>query len=72
MIDVPWPVISIMIMVTGVLIGVLVIWRNWRTENQAFHPRTSEQKKLLEKWQHIVSSQEYISCWHLYLQTLSI
>jgi hypothetical protein len=49
MIDLPWPVISIMIMVTGVLIGVLVIWRKLEDRKSGFPSQDERTKKITGK-----------------------
>jgi len=49
MIDVPWPVISIVIMATGVLIGVLVIWRMLEDRKSGFPAQDERTKKITGK-----------------------
>jgi cytochrome b561 len=49
MIDVPWPVISILIMATGVLIGVLVIWRKLEDRKSGFPAQDERTKKVTGK-----------------------
>jgi uncharacterized membrane protein len=49
MIDVPWSVISIVIMATGVLIGVLVIWRMLEDKKSGFPAQDERTKKITGK-----------------------
>ena len=47
--DVPWPVISIVIMATGVLIGILVIWRKLEDRKSGFPAQDERTKKITGK-----------------------
>ena len=47
--DVPWPVISIVILVTGVLIGILAIWRKLEDRRSGFPAQDERTKKITGK-----------------------
>jgi cytochrome b561 len=49
MIDVPWPVISIVILATGVLIGILAIWRKLEDRKSGFPAQDERTKKVTGK-----------------------
>ena len=49
MIDVPWPVISIVILATGVLIGILAIWRKLEDRKSGFPAQDERTKKVSGK-----------------------
>ena len=49
MTDVPWPVISIVIMAIGVLVGVLVIWRKLEDRKSGFPGQDERTKKVTGK-----------------------
>ena len=49
MIDVPWPVISIVIMAIGVLIGILVILRMLEDRKSGFPAQDERTKKITGK-----------------------
>jgi len=49
MIDLPWPVISVVIMAIGVLIGILVIWRMLEDRKSGFPAQDERTKKITGK-----------------------
>ena len=49
MTDLPWPVISVVIMATGVLIGILVIWRKLEDRKSGFPAQDERTKKITGK-----------------------
>ena len=49
MIDLPWPVISVVIMAIGVLIGILVIWRMLEDKKSGFPAQDERTKKITGK-----------------------
>lgn len=49
MIDLPWPVISVVIMAIGVLIGILVIWRKLEDRKSGFPSQDERTKKITGK-----------------------
>ncbi|UCH32110.1 MAG: FeoB-associated Cys-rich membrane protein [Candidatus Bathyarchaeota archaeon] len=49
MIDLPWPVMSVVIMAIGVLIGILVIWRMLRDRKSGFPAQDERTKKVTGK-----------------------
>ena len=49
MADLPWHLTSIMIMATGVLIGILVIWRMLRDRKSGFPAQDERTKKVTGK-----------------------
>jgi uncharacterized membrane protein len=49
MTDVPWPAISIVILATGVLIGILTIWRKLEDRKSGFPAQDERTKKVTGK-----------------------
>jgi cytochrome b561 len=49
MIDVPWPGISVVILATGVLIGILAIWRILEDRKSGFPAQDERTKKVRGK-----------------------
>ena len=49
MVDVPWPVVSIVILATGVLIGVFAIWRKLEDRKSGFPAQDERTKKITGK-----------------------
>ena len=49
MIDLPWPVITIVIMAIGVLVGILVIWRKLEDRKSGFPAQDERTKKITGK-----------------------
>jgi cytochrome b561 len=49
MIEVPWPVISAMILAIGVLIGILAIWRKLEDRKSGFPAQDERTKKVTGK-----------------------
>ena len=46
MIDLPWPVMSVVIMAIGVLVGILVIWRKLEDKKSGFPAQDERTKKV--------------------------
>ena len=49
MTDLPWPVVSILIMATGVLLGILMIWRKMEDRKSGFPAQDERTKKVTGK-----------------------
>ena len=49
MIDLPWPVISVIILVISVLVGILVIWRMLKDRKSGYPPQDERTKKITGK-----------------------
>jgi len=49
MIDLPWPVMSVVIMAIGVLVGILVIWRKLEDRKSGFPAQDERTKKITGK-----------------------
>ena len=49
MIDLPWPVISIITLATIVLVGILVIWRTLEDRKSGFPAKDERTKKITGK-----------------------
>jgi len=49
MIDLPWPVVSVVIMAIGVLVGILVIWRKLEDRKSGFPAQDERTKKVTGK-----------------------
>ena len=49
MIDLPWPVVSVVIMAIGVLVGILVIWRKLEDRKSGFPAQDERTKKITGK-----------------------
>ena len=49
MIDIPWPVIGVVIMAIGVLVGILVIWRMLADKKSGFPAQDERTKRITGK-----------------------
>ena len=49
MIDLPWPVMSVVILAIGVLVGILVIWRKLEDRKSGFPAQDERTKKITGK-----------------------
>jgi cytochrome b561 len=49
MIELPWPVVSVVIMAIGVLVGIFVIWRNLEDRKSGFPAQDERTKRITGK-----------------------